>query len=222
MKMPQTRVDYYPLQGGLDLVTPAISISPGCVIDSQNYEPDIAGKYRRIDGYERYDGHSSPTASSYWIVPVTITGTVAVGNTITGGSSSATGVVLGIFPGYVVCGRVSGTFTVSESIKVGGVAQGTVTSAMLVNGAAPPSDHADYLLLAANDQRQFILVVPGAGPIRGVWIFNDVVYAFRDNVGQTVGAMYKATASGWSIITFLTELRFNTATGQINVGDTVT
>lgn len=221
IKFPPVRQDYFPLNGGLDLVSPAININPGCVIDAQNYEPAIAGGYRRIDGYERFDGHASPSASSYWIVPASSV-TAIVGNTITGASSAATGVVLGVYSGYIVCGRISGTFAVGESITVAAVNAGTISALQSINGASLPSDHADYLLLAANDQRQFILAVPGSGPIRGVWVYNDVVYAFRDNVAGTAGLMYKSTSSGWTQITFQTELSFNAATAQINVGDVVT
>lgn len=39
--------------------------------------------------------------------------------------------------------------------------------------------------------------LPGSGPVRGVVVFNDVVYAVRDNVAATAGVMYKATSSGW-------------------------
>lgn len=222
VKFPPTQQDYYPLGGGLDLVTPAISINPGRVIDAQNYEPAIGGGYRRIDGYERYDGHASPTDASYWIVPATLTATVAVGALVTGATSAATGYVLEVFDTYLVCGRVTGTFGSAETLTVSAANVGATTGAMAENGATSPSDHADYALLAADDQRTLILTVPGSGAIRGVWVYNDTVYAFRDNAGGTAGDMWKATASGWTQITFQTELPFTAATGQINVGDIVT
>ena len=37
MKFPQVKPEYFPLVGGLDIVTPAISIGPGKVFDAQNY-----------------------------------------------------------------------------------------------------------------------------------------------------------------------------------------
>jgi hypothetical protein len=222
MKMPPVRQNYYPLGGGLDQVTPAIAINPGNVIDSQNYEPAIGGGYRRIDGYERFDGRASPTAAGYWILPVALTGAVVVGNTVTGATSAATGIVLYIASAYLVLARVSGTFNSAETITVAAVNVGATNAAQASNGAPLPSDHADYMLLAANDQRQFILAVPGSGAIRGVWVFNDVVYAFRDNAGATAGIMWKSSTGGWVQVTFQTELQFNAATAQINVGDIVT
>ena len=216
MKIPSPRSDYYSLQGGLDLVTPAISIKPGCVIDSSNYEPDIAGKYRRIDGYERFDGRASPSSASYWIVP-SISPAVALGNTITGNTSGATGVVLEINTGSLVCGRVTGTFVNGEVIKVGGVPVGSLSGNVLANGATTLADHADDRLLAANDLRALIQKVPGSGAIRGVWVYNDTVYAFRDNAGATAGDMYKATAGGWVQVTFGKELKFVPRSGTVTM-----
>ena len=48
------------LKGGLNLITPAISIPPGQVSAAINYEPDVLG-YSRITGLERYDGHPRPS-----------------------------------------------------------------------------------------------------------------------------------------------------------------
>lgn len=51
------------LKGGLNLITPAISIPPGQVSAAINYEPDVLG-YSRITGFERYDGHPRPSDST--------------------------------------------------------------------------------------------------------------------------------------------------------------
>lgn len=214
--------DYFPLGGGLDLVSPAIAKKPGTVIDSQNYEPSINGGYRRIDGYERFDGRASPTGSDYWTLPVALSGSPSVGSTIVGATSTATAAILAVFDGYLVLAGLTGNFSVGEQINVSAVSIGLVAGAQALSGASSVSDHADYLLLAANYQRQFILKVPGSGPIRGVWVFDDVTYAFRDNVGATAGGMWKATGAGWVQVQFQTELPFSAAVGQINVGGTVT
>lgn len=222
VKFPPVHQDFYPLGGGLDLVTPAIAINPGKAIDAQNFEPAVGGGYRRIDGYERFDGTASPTAASYWLVPCSLSASVAVGAQITGATSGATGYVLAVYPAYLVCGRVSGAFGQSETLNVSGSAVGATTGAAAQNGALMPSDDADYALLAANDQRALIQAVPGSGPIRGVWVYSDTIYAFRDSADSTKGLMWKATGSGWVQITFQTELPFTSATAQINLGDIVT
>lgn len=220
--LPAVQQSFFPLGGGLDLVTPAIALSPGKLFDSQNFEPEISGGYRRIDGYERFDGHPSPTSAQYWTLSATITGSVTLGATLTGATSGATGRVLGVFGTTIVLGRVSGAFSLGEALKISGTTVATSTSVSAQNGAPSPSDDADYTLLAANDYRADISVVPGSGPIRGVWVYQDTVYAFRDNAGGTAGNMWKATSSGWSQVVFGSELLFTNPTAQINAGVTIT
>lgn len=221
MKMPDVKQEYFPLGGGLDLVTPAIARPPGRTYNSQNYEPEIVGGYRRINGYERFDGHDSPSEADYWILSINQTGAISVGDTLTGGTSGATCKVLEIVAGDVVAGRLTGSFIDGENLT-NGVVVGTVATPELLNGATDPSDDADYRLLAANDKRLDILAVPGSGVIRGVHVYNDTVYAFRDNAGGTAGDMYKSTTGGWVKINFGTEIQFTGATGQISAGNTIT
>jgi hypothetical protein len=61
---------YFPLGGGLDLVTPHIARKPGRPIAALNYEPVAAG-YRRIRGYERSMGGLSCADSRYATLPFT-------------------------------------------------------------------------------------------------------------------------------------------------------
>ena len=220
--LPVVQQSYYAMTGGLDLVTPAIEVSPGKLFDSQNYVPEVAGGYRRIYGYERFDGRPSPSDASYWTLDVNSTSGVSVGDTINGQTSGATGKVLAIFSAGFVLGRVTGTFIAGENIRLGVVTVTTSLETAQINGASVPSDDADYTLLAANDLRTDILAVPGSGPIRGVWVYNDTVYAFRDNVGGTAGNMWKSTSGGWVQITFGTEIQFVNAAGEIHAGDTIT
>ena len=70
MRLPksQTQVKYYPLTGGEDLITPSLTVDPGRAIITQNYELDLQGRYRLIDGYEAYDGQPKPSDASYWVL----------------------------------------------------------------------------------------------------------------------------------------------------------
>jgi hypothetical protein len=222
MRLPAVQQSFFPLEGGLDLVTPAIALSPGKLFDSQNFEPEISGGYRRIDGYERFDGRPSPTSAQYWVISASITGSVTLGATLTGDSSGATGRILGVFGSTIVLGRVTGTYTSGEALKISGTTVATATSAANQNGAPSASDDADYMLLAANDYRADIGAVSGSGPIRGVWVYQDTVYAFRDNAGGTAGIMWKATSGGWVQVIFGSELLFTNPTAQINAGVTIT
>jgi hypothetical protein len=222
MKMPETKVSFFPLKGGLDLVTPHIEISNGKLYDSKNYEPQISGGYRRIDGYERYDGRAAtPTAAKYWTLPYTKTATPSVGATVTGGSSGATGVVLAVNGTTLILGVVVGSFTQGETLTSGG-SIGLTTATATASGATSASDDADYMLLAANYARTSIQPIAGNGSIRGVWIYKDVTYAFRDN--GAFSNMYKATSSGWVQINLGTEIQYTSATGgttPIAVGQTI-
>lgn len=49
----------------MDFVTPPITVPEGRMIAGRNFEPWINGGYRRIAGYERYDGQPKPSDSSW-------------------------------------------------------------------------------------------------------------------------------------------------------------
>lgn len=53
-----------PLDGGLNLQTAPQASPPGTLIDCQNYEVAWQRGYRRIDGYEPFDGGASPSVIS--------------------------------------------------------------------------------------------------------------------------------------------------------------
>jgi hypothetical protein len=222
MSLPDVKSSFTPLSGGLDVQTPAIALAPGKLIDVQNYEPDIVGGYKRIDGYERFDGHASPSAATYSTLPATITGTIVAGNVITGATSGAIATVLAVAGSTIVIGAITGTFASGENLTISGSTVAATTAIASYRGDPSPSNDADYMLLAANLQRNNISAVPGSGPVRGVWVYKDTVYAFRDNAGGTAGLMYKATSSGWTQIAFGTEIQFTNATVQISVGTTIT
>lgn len=54
---------FFPLGGGLDLVTPEIAQKPGRVKACLNYEPFSSG-YRRLRGFERYDSSPAPSEAT--------------------------------------------------------------------------------------------------------------------------------------------------------------
>ena len=129
------QVAYNVIQGGEDLATPPLTVSPTRCSLALNFECDKNGRMRRIDGYERFDGRS-----------------------------------------------------VSESVA-----------------------------------RASIAAVPGAGPVRGVWVYNDAVYAFRNNAANNACVMYKGTASGWAEVDLGATISFTSGgTYEPQVGDTIT
>lgn len=223
MQVPMAQVaqEVVVFAGGLDLVSPALSLSPGACIGAINYEPDINGGYRRMAGLERFDGRTRPSEALYSLITCAITGVVSVGDTVTGATSGATAKVLQVNgASELVVTKVVGTF-VTETLLVGGSPVATMT-AIAETGALVLADHATYQAAAADLYRADIQKVPGSGPVRGVWYYRGETYAFRDNAGATACLMYKATTAGWSAITFGYEIQFASATGEIFEGDTVT
>ena len=60
---------YFSLEGGLVLDQPTFNMSPGMALELLNYEPDIRGGYRRVDGYLKWNPN---------IVPFTVSDTEPV------------------------------------------------------------------------------------------------------------------------------------------------
>lgn len=200
MRFPPVQADYFALSGGLDLVTPPFQIAPGFLRESQNYEIGVNGGYRRCDGYNRFDGRPAPDAATYYIIPATITGTVAVGNTITGLTSSATGKVIAVEASAIVFTKLTGTFQSAEPLQVTGVTQATSTSTATSASASSNQLSWQYLALAAAVYRTDILPVTGEGNILGVWYYDGLVYAFRNAVGGATAVMWKSSGSGWTSV----------------------
>lgn len=53
---------YHPILGGEDLVSPPMAVSPERCAVALNYECDMNGRLRRVDGYERFDGRTAPSS----------------------------------------------------------------------------------------------------------------------------------------------------------------
>lgn len=223
-KTPQfapVKHEYIKLVGGLDLLTPTLSLAPGVLREALNYEVSVTGGYRRVDGYERCDGRPNPSDASFSTISVTAIGTFAVGDTVTGLTSGAAGQIIAIDGLVLVMTKTTGAFQVAEAAQEGGVTQGTITA--LGGAVTNARDAAIYRNAAADVYRADILMVPGSGPIRGVAYYGSTVYAWRNNAGGTALALYKSTAGGWSLVPLGYELSFNTglAAGIVE-GDTVT
>lgn len=190
--------DYIPLDGGLDLITPTLKLKAGVCREAQNFEAGVTGGYTRIAGYERADGRPAPSDADYIPITLNVTGALAVGNTITGATSGATGKVIYRNGALVVFTRGFGVFQLGETVTVSGTTRATVSD---LGGAEDrPDFDVSMRALAADDYRADILPVPGSGPVRGVFYFKGVLYALRNNAGATACVLHKATASGWAVV----------------------
>ncbi len=218
--LPPVNYDLIRLGGGLDQVTPTLSLKPGVVRRAANFECSINGGYTRIAGYERYDGRPNPSDAQYNVLLCSITGVVAVGNTVTGTTSSATGKVIAITDDKIIITRQTGVFVAAELLQVGA---SFVASIIEVQGAdAEGLADVTYKSLAADEYRSSIAVVPGSGPIRGVAYFNGYVYAWRNSADGLSLGMYVSSGAGWTAVALGFELPFNTGTAEISAAATVT
>ena len=228
MKIPSVResIVYYPLQGGEDLVTPAIDIDPGRLLISQNYECDRDGHYRVIDGYEVFDGHPKPSEASYWILNTTgLASAPAANSTVTGQTSGATGLVVTseVSDQYLVLTNVSGSFQDGENLQISGTTIAQADGTAVEGGASTTTLHDTYLHAAIELARGNISAVPGSGDILGFWQYNGIKYAFRNNSDGTEAKMYKSSATGWTLCDLGFGIDFTSGgTYEIKEGDVIT
>lgn len=211
MDMPRVQYASIALKGGLDQITPTLALPPGFVKDSINFECAVSGGYSRIAGYERYSGQPKPSDASYGVLQViSFTNTPASGDTLTGGTSGATSKVIATGSNYIVVTKVVGTYSDGELVSVGATPIGTTE--VLTTTISSLLD-AQYTNLAADVYRADISPIAGSGAIRGVFVLNDVVYAFRDNAGGTAVDMWKSSISGWTQVTLYNEVSFTLGSG---------
>jgi hypothetical protein len=228
-----TEAKYFGFVGGMDMVTPSIVVPPGRVRASRNYESSARG-YKRIEGWERFDGRAKPSEATYKVITFSDGKFIPpVGGNITGSASGKTAYVLAstiIQSGSASNGDAVGTFPImedtgllqGETISFGGVEIGVLTSAPEESAAPSLEVEESWGAAARNYLRGFIQQPAGSGPIRGIAIYKGDVYAFRDNEAGTSGVMYKATTSGWSAIAFHKSISFDAGTSEFQVGETIT
>lgn len=219
----KTSTIYTRLAGGLNKIAPPLAIDPGMALSAMNYECGALGGYRRIDGYERFDGRQSPTEGRYLYCVATLVGAVNEGDIVTGVTSAATGKVIAVTDVGFLLTKVTGAsaFT-TESFTVGGVTKGSFDLPPLLDGYPTGQEHAYALLATANEYRQDIAAVPGSGVIRGLVMFKGVAYAFRNNAGGTAVNIYKSSSAGWVQVPLFSSIDYKDGTGVIADGTTIT
>lgn len=229
------QVATYAFGGGIDTNSAALAVPPEALIRGLNYEP-LAEGYGRVDGYERYDGKLAPSAAIYWVLEFHIgAAEILTGDTVTGASSGASGVVLaqpyevtgswgdGTAAGTLALGDVTGAFQNGEVLNVSAAPVANVAAAVTQSVAPTQEIDETWGELAQSAARALIGKVPGAGPVRGVAVHAGTVYAWRDNVGQTGCLGYRATPAGWAALTQSRRIAFTAGQAAgIAEGDTLT
>lgn len=207
------------LGGGLDLISPPGYAKLGTARFSSNYEAVFGGGYRRIGGFERFDGRFRPHLATYTLLEASggFTG-VALGDTVTGVTSGATGKVIYVTATQVGVTRVSVTPFTTEVLNVLGVPVGTVTEDQPTIDGFTDNELAS---LAADDYRADILKPAGlSGPILGVAVLNDVVYCWIANAGNL--ETYKSAAGGWTLVPLFSQISFNGGSAEYAEASTLT
>jgi hypothetical protein len=220
VNLPQVKYDLMSLGGGLDQVTPTLSLNPGVARRCTNFECSVNGGYTRIQGYERFDGRLNPSDATYSILNVQLTQPLAVGDVITGQSSGATATVLLIIDNEnVAITNEVGLFIFGESILENAIVVGTIVE--IVGIDADGLTDAQYKHLAANVRRSAITEVPGDGSVLGVVFYNGIVYAWRNDATNVKAELYKSSSSGWTLVPLGIELKFDQGEKLIVDGNTV-
>lgn len=227
--------DKIDLKGGLNFIDAADGIAPGMLLSCRNYEPHYqTGAYRRISGFEVFDGQLRPHKAEYWKIGLASIsgGPFLYGETVTDGVETA------VVVDYVVDAAAAddtGYLIVSEltnDVNTGATWTGNTSGATAVSttdtefeGEEDEELH-DAAQLAAEDYRRSFITKVGEGTcegsVRGVHVYNDTVYAFRDEIGGSAGTMWKSTASGWERIDLGYKIRFTDGSQEPTEGQTIT
>jgi hypothetical protein len=211
-------VDVVSLRGGIDRASTVLQVQPGAALDLLNFEPELEGGYRRVNGYERTDGRASPSQAVYYTMGVEEGSAVSINTTITGGTSAATARVVAREGDTIGITALNGTFVLGETVS-----GTTITVLPELYGLDDADQEADWQLAAENYYRSLIVPLPGTGPVPGAIHFRGLDYAFRATAGELL--LYKSSASGWVLVPFYDVLFFDTGVmtdGEITAGTVVT
>jgi hypothetical protein len=200
-RLPQMQVSTTNLKGGIDLANTLLNVSPGAALSLVNYEPELQGGYRRINGFERTDGRPAPSDAVYYTIVVEDASAINVGATLLGVSSGATSVVV------IKDGNTLGVTKLVGSYTEGETANGTtIVSKELLAGQDNIDVDAIWQYEAEHYYRSQIGAVPGTGPVLYAFQLGSVRYAFRADEGSA--KLYKSSASGWTQVPYLKILFF--------------
>lgn len=199
------------LSGGLDLISPPGFAKPGTCRFATNYEEEFGGGYARAGGFERVDGRPAPHLAEYVVLEAEagFSGLIT-GARIEGDTSGAEGTVIWIKPDFtqIALTRLTPGFTFEEeTVSLASTVVGVVTN------AAPMIDSFldnDIAFLAAEEYRQFIQKPPGTGPVRGVAVIDNKLFAWRDD-GSAM-KLWRATATGWVQVNLRFTVQFTAGT----------
>ena len=199
-------MDVVVLDGGVDLAHSQTATPAGKLRECFNYEVGWSRGYARIDGFERFDGQVSPSATTGWIIEVPtvdITGTFTFPEALTWTKDQDSGDA-GVMVRFQTNGANTQLFVYFRSARRRPTFGATITgdesgASFLLDDATVTvtkeedfhADHGTYLdsLKQAEDVlRGRIRPVPGGGTIVGLHWHEDRLYAVRDVQTITLSA----------------------------------
>lgn len=218
---------------------PPKDLPPGALLGCKNYEPGVWGGYRRVGGFERYDGRTKVSDAGFSAVKFTYTNATSfvVGELATFTGSGATGTIKAVynaataavgvsgilmfFDGNGADAGITGTVADTDTISAPSTAAADADSAELSNVAPSTVLFGTWKNLAEDDYRDIVLTVPGSGSVKGVWIYKGKLYAFRANAAGTADVMYVALSTGWTEVSLGVKVYFDFGSVEISEDDLV-
>lgn len=191
-------MEYLPLAGGIELSASPMMISPGRCRIASNVEQiyGMAG-YRRIDGYERYDGRQPASAVVYYWLAVASVAGIQPGDILTASVFSAEVVTVDGLRLQLI--NVTGQIASGAGLSLNGLFLTTATG-QLQKGGPDEHDYRARRRQARQHQRDKIQPVPGSGPVRGIAIHTGQVFALRDSADGSKAALWRAEPAGWQLV----------------------
>lgn len=179
------------LDKGLDTITHPTLAEAGTLLDCLNYEMAGGSGYRRIEGFERYDGWFSGDIADYYIVPVSITDVAIESTLVPGATLWSNNLVLGIVANYYndPAGQIGTLYYVPANNEAPLIKNGTLfdtdrtlarasTTAVAVKGSATVSSpfYLDNIRSYSSTLRN--LVQAQTTPVAGLhWFRNNLIMA---------------------------------------------
>jgi hypothetical protein len=188
-------VAYTPLRVGLDLVQSPIAIKEGRALILNNFEL-LYGRngFKRVDGYERFDGRPLASTAKYFRVPVSITTIPVAGDAVILGTVSA--LVVEYVPNKLVVCYANDAIPATGDVLVNGTNVGTITGTA-IKGAIDDNNYVARRNTAFDVVRGLTQPLNGSGAILGVAIYGDKVIAVRNEADGKTASIYESSTGGW-------------------------
>lgn len=199
MAREPTRTSPISFVGGLNLVSPVFQMEPGEAKVLHNYAVNSLGRYERVKGFLRFDGHRDPLSYPFTVLKMTEDQLKHgfphnIGDLVYGSKSGAGGRVQVVNADEVVLVDVTDTFARGETVSE---CYGTVQAVSVGASTGHVSRTQLYRREVAEYHARNIKPVPGSGPIRGLAVFHTEVLAWRDNADGNETVLWRSSPAGW-------------------------